>query len=184
MKFPFFKKIILIATLGYCLFSCSSDLDFNQAEDFNIQPVFTTNLAYFEKKAPEFIIGGTEQSFFQHTSNVDFFNTSFVEEDLVKAELYFRIKNTIAREYIFNIIFLDVNGVPVNSGIKIDVPAYNGAEVLVEKTVTYTAADVDILKRTTQMMFSITMLPGPPLTANSQGRFELSSSITAYFDVE
>jgi hypothetical protein len=183
MKFPFFKKNILIATLGYFLFSCSSDLDFNQAEDFNTQPVFTTNLAYFEVKAPDFIINGTEQSLFSYVSNVDFLNTSFVEEDLVKTELYFRIKNTIARRYVYNVTFLDQNNAPIYL-ITMDVASYNGTEVLVEKTETFTAANVDILKRTTKMVFSIVMFPGPPLTVDSSGRIELSSSITAYFDVK
>lgn len=183
MKFPFFKKIILIATLGYCLFSCSSDLDFEQVNDFNSQPVFTTNLAYFQVKAPEFIINGMEQSFFSYVSNVDFLNTSFVEEDLVKTDLYFRIKNTIARRYVYNITFLDENNAPIHL-ITMDVAAYNGTEVLAEKTETFTAANVDVLKRTTKMVFSIVMASGPPLTADSPGRVELSSSITAYFDVE
>ena len=183
MKFPFFKKNILIVTLGYFLFSCSSDLDFNQAEDFNTQPVFTTNLAYFEVKAPDFIINGTEQSLFSYVSNVDFLNTSFVEEDLVKTELYFRIKNTIARRYVYNVTFLDQNNAPIYL-ITMDVAAYNGTEVLVEKTETFTSANVDILKRTTKMVFSIVMFPGPPLTVDSPGRIELSSSITAYFDVK
>ncbi|HKO77570.1 MAG TPA: hypothetical protein VJU52_10145, partial [Flavobacterium sp.] len=177
------KKNILIVTLGYFLFSCSSDLDFNQAEDFNTQPVFTTNLAYFEVKAPDFIINGTEQSLFSYVSNVDFLNTSFVEEDLVKTELYFRIKNTIARRYVYNVTFLDQNNAPIYL-ITMDVAAYNGTEVLVEKTETFTSANVDILKRTTKMVFSIVMFPGPPLTVDSPGRIELSSSITAYFDVK
>ncbi|MBW4361299.1 hypothetical protein [Flavobacterium taihuense] len=183
MKFTFFKKNILIATLGCCLFSCSSDLDFEQVNDFNSQPVFTTNLAYFEVKALDFVVNGTEQPLFSYVSNVDFLNTSFVEENLVKTELYFRIKNTIARAYFYNVTFLDQNNIPIYT-ITMNVPAYNGTEVLVEKTETFTAANVDILKRTTKMVFSIAMLSGPPLTADSLGRIELSSSITAYFDVK
>ncbi|HEU4788795.1 MAG TPA: hypothetical protein VFS71_03850 [Flavobacterium sp.] len=183
MKHRFCNRIIIIITLVLCTFSCSSDLDFNQVNDFNTQPVFTTNLAYFEVKAPSFIINGTEQPFFSYVSNVDFLNTSFVEEDLVKTELYFRIKNTIARAYVYNVILLDKNNTPIHT-ITMDVPTYNGTEVLVEKTETFTAANVDILKRTTKMVFSILMRSGPPLTADSPGRIELSSSITAYFDVK
>jgi len=183
MKYRFYNKIILVIALVLSTFSCSSDLDFNQAEDFTAQPVVTTNLAYFEVKAPDFIINGTEQSFFSYVSNVDFLNTSFVEEDLVKTELYFRIKNTIARRYVYNVTFLDQNNAPIYL-ITMNVPAYSGTEVLVEKTETFTAANVDILKRTTKMVFSIAMLSGPPLTFNSPGRIELSTSITAYFDVK
>ncbi|PZX92878.1 hypothetical protein DOS84_13485 [Flavobacterium aquariorum] len=183
MRNGFCNRVILVIVLVLCTFSCSSDLDFNQAEDFTAQPVFTTNLSYFEVKAPDFIIDGTEQPFFSYVANVDFLNTSFVEEDLVRTELYFRIKNTIARAYDYNVNFLDDNNTPIYT-ITMNVPAYGGKEVLVEKTETFTAANVDILKRTTKMVFSIAMFPGPPLTANSPGRVELSSSITAYFDVK
>ncbi|QKJ64629.1 hypothetical protein [Flavobacterium sp. M31R6] len=183
MKNRFYNRVILLIALALCAFSCSSDLDFNQANNFNTQPVFTTNLAYLEAKAPDFIINGSEQPLFSYVSNVDFLNTSFVQEDLVKTELYFRIKNTIARAYFYNVTFLDQNNSPIYT-ITMNVPAYSGKEVLVEKTEIFTAANVDILKRTTKMVFSIAMLPGPPLTASSPGRVELSSSITAYFDVK
>jgi len=183
MRYRFYKRVVLIIALVLCTFSCSSDLDFEQAKDFNIQPAFTTNFAYLNVNAPEFIINGMEQRFYSYVTNVDFLNTSFVEEDLVKAELYFRIKNTIARSYVYNVTFLDQNNTAIYA-ITMNVPAYSGKEVLVEKTVTFTAANVDVIKRTTKMIFSIGMYPGPPLTANSPGRVELSSSITAYFDIK
>lgn len=183
MKHRIYYRIILITTLVLCTFSCSSDLDFNQVEDFTAQPVVTTNLAYYEAKAPDFEAAGAGLNVYPYIANVDFLNTSFVEEDLIKAELYFRIKNTIARAYNYNITFLDVNNAPVKI-INIPVGAYNGTEILEEKTVLFTSADVAILKSTTKMVFSITILPGPPLTASSPGRIEMSSSITAYFDVK
>lgn len=183
MKFPFSKKNSLITLLVCCLFSCSSDLDFEQANDFNIQPVATTNLAYINAKASNFISNGTESPFLSYTSNVDFLNTSFVEDNLIKTELYFRIKNTIDKSFIFNVAFIDKNGSAVYN-IKMNVPAYNGTEVLVEKTETFTAATIAILKSTNQMNFSILMLNGTPITDTTLGRVELSSSITAYFDIK
>jgi hypothetical protein len=184
MKQRFYNRILLITALVFCFFSCSSDLDFEQANDFSAQPVFTTNLAYLEAKAPQFESGGAGLYVYPYIANVDFLNTSFVEDDLIKAELYFRIKNTIPRAYVYDIVFLDVNDAPIKN-IKIDVPAsVNGVEVLVDPTITFDTSNVDILKKTAKMVFSITMLPGTPLTATSPGRIEFSSSITAYFDVK
>jgi hypothetical protein len=184
MKHRFYNRIILIAVLVLCSFSCSSDLDFEQANDFGVQPVVTTNLAYFEAKAPYFEVAGGGAYPFPYIANVDFFDTSFVNDNLIKTELYFRIKNTIARAYVFNITFLDINNAPIKL-ITIDVVAsVNGTEVLEELTETFDASDIDILKNTTKMVFSVTILPGTPLTASSPGRIELSSSITAYFDVK
>src|SRR5258705_1853442 len=169
MKHIFCKRNILFSIVILCSFSCTSDLDFDQVNDFNAQPVVTTNLAYFERKAPDFVVNGIDLPPFAYVANVDFFNRTFVEDDLVKAELYFRIKNTIKRSYTFKSTFLDANNAPIYT-TTMNVPIYNGSEILVEKTETFTAANVDILKRTTKMVFSVEMNPGPPLTETSPGR--------------
>ena len=183
MKFTLVKKGILIAILNCCFFSCSSDLDFEQAKDFNIQPVATTNLAYFNADSSDFISNGLEKPFFSYTANVDFLNTPFVKEDLIKAELYFRIKNTIPRAYSYYVTFLDINESAIYR-IKMDIAAYNGDEVVLEKTETFAQENLAILQNTTKMVFSILMHSGTSITETTPGRVELSSSITAYFDVE
>ncbi|WP_281228280.1 hypothetical protein [Flavobacterium aquiphilum] len=183
MKYRFCNRIILLTLLVLSSFSCSSDLDYNQVNDFNIQPVFTTNLAYLEAKAPDFVENNVEQPIFGYLTNTEFLNNTFVDQDLVKAEMYFRIKNTINRAYRFNVTFLNAAGTPIYT-IAMNVPAYSGTETLTEKTETFAAANIAILKNTTKLAFTIVMLPGPPLTESSPGRIELSSSVTAYFDVK
>jgi hypothetical protein len=183
MKFISFHRVILSVVLLFC-FSCSSELDFDQAQDFNVQPVFTTNLAYFNAQASDFTAAGAAGSSSAYVSNVDFLNTSFLEDNLIEAALYFRFKNTIARDYVNNIIFFDSNGAPIYT-ISVNVPAsVNDNEVLVERTETFTTTNIAILKNTVKMVFAVTILPGPPLTATSPGRIEMSSSLTAYFDVQ
>lgn len=182
MRFTFFKTVILVTFFGSCFFSCSSDLDFDQVNDFNIQPVFIGNLAYINRDASDFISNGTETPVFSYTSDVDFLSKSFVKENLVKTELYFRIKNTINRSYAFNVTFLNKNGAPIYN-IKMDAAAYNGTETIVEKTETFTAANVSILENTAKMVFSVRMFAGPPITAATPGSVELSSGVTAYFDI-
>lgn len=182
MKYSFFKRIIGILLLVLSI-SCSSDLDFEQTNQFNIKPVVTTNLAYFSLDANQFVVNGVEQSEFSYIANVDFFKTGFIRDDLVRTELYFRVKNTINRAYTYNITFLDANNIPIHA-INMEIPAYNGTEIVVEKTEIFNSSNIDILKNTKSIIFSILMLPGPPLNASSPGRVELSSSITAYFDVK
>jgi hypothetical protein len=183
MKQRFYNRILLIAAFVLSSFSCSSDLDFEQVNDFSAQPIYTANLAYFEGKAPYFESAGAGGQIYPYIAKVDFFDTSFIKDNLIQADFYCRIKNTIARAYNYNVTFLDVNNVPIKT-INMPVGAYTGTEILEEQTVTFTAADIDILKNTKKMVFSIAILPGPPLTATSPGRIEMSSSITAYFDVK
>jgi hypothetical protein len=184
MKQRFYNKFFLMIAFVLCSFSCTSELDFEQVNDFSAQPVFTTNLAYFEAKAPYFEVAGAGGQIYPYAAKVDFFDTSFIKDNLIQTDLFFRIKNTIERAYIFNISFLDVNDAPIYNLGPILVPQYNGTEVLVEYPETFDASKIDILKSTKKMVFSITILPGTPLTASSPGRIEMSSSLTAYFDVK
>lgn len=178
-----YRNILFVLLLSFC--ACSSDLDFEQADDFNAQPVFTTNLAYIQVKAPELVENGVEVPPLSYTTNVDFFDSSFVNDNLQKAEFYIRVKNTINRAFTFEINLLEDNDILIRN-IKIDVPAsVDGSEVLVDPTVIFDESEADELKRTTQMLFTVSMDPiGPPLTETSPGRVELSSSLTTYFDVK
>jgi len=183
MKFIFFKRIILISAFVSFLFSCSSDLDYEQADDFNIQPVFTTNLAYVNGPATNFLYNGVEIPIVSVVSDVDFLTTEFVKDDLIKAEMYFRIKNTIARGFELNIVFFDENDAPLYT-VPLNIGESHGTEIVVEHTEIFTTAKVDIIKKTAKMGFTVTMLPGTPITPTTPGRVELSSSLTAYFTVK
>jgi len=146
MKYFFFKRIIGILLL-LLSFSCSSDLDFEQTNQLNIKPVFTTNLAYFPLKANQFVINGIEQSAFSYIADVDFFDKGIIRDDLVRTDLYFRVKNTINRAYIYDITFLDANNTPIHV-VNMGIPAYNGTEIVVEKTEIFNSSNIEILKNT------------------------------------
>lgn len=184
MGHTFLNRIIGIVTVTLLSFSCSSDLDFNQVNELNAKPVFTTNLAYLDLKASQFVVNGVEQSVFSYVANVNVLNNTFVENDLVKAEFFFKVNNTIDRAYIYTITLLDVNGSVIYPPITINVPAYKGIKVPVTKTVIFDGFTIDVLKNTTQIIFSVVMLPGTPLTPTSSGSVELSSSVNVYFDVK
>jgi hypothetical protein len=183
MKHLLYNRIILLTTLILSAFSCSSDLDFNQAEDFSAEPVFTTNLAYVELKESVLAGNGAGNIVFKHTSNVDFLNKSFVDENLVKVELNFRFRNSIPRDFIFRVVFLDKNDAQIYNMPPIQV-ATSVNDFFPPPVIFETNAELDVLKRTTKMVFSIVMNQGPPLTVNSTNRIEMSSSLTAYFDVK
>jgi hypothetical protein len=188
MRHSFFSKIFGILALMLLSFSCSSDLDFNQVDELNIKPVFTTNLAYLDLKASQFVVNGVEIPILSYPANVDFLNKTIIRDDLIKAELFFKIKNTINKAYIYNITFLDKNNNITYPPIIMNIPASKGGEVVEPEpqTVIFDSSSIDALKNTTKMVFSIVMVPGsgPPLTATSPGNIILSSSLTAYFDIK
>jgi hypothetical protein len=59
----------------YCytvFFSCSSNLDFNQINDFKSEPVYIANLTYFDLLAKQFIENGTEKNITFDAQEFDF----------------------------------------------------------------------------------------------------------------
>ena len=183
MKLPMLHKVLGIAVLLLFSFSCASDLDFDQVNDLKIEPVVVTNLAYFDVKASQFVDNGVEQSVFVDESTIDIFNDSFFRRRLKKVVLSFELENTINRGFEIDLLFLDRNDQIVHT-INLSIPFYAGTANKTTKTKTFENAQLDILKKTTKIVFSLRMLPGIPLNANSSGDLKMRSGVTAYLVVE
>jgi hypothetical protein len=180
MKLAFFKRILLLLIISLFSFSCSSDLDFNQANDLKLEPIFISNLAYFEIPANEFVTNGVEQSVIIDSPTVDVFNDAFFKSHLTRADLSFEIDNTINRAYTLDIVLRDKNNQPLYT-INLNVPASGTVNPNPE---IFENAKLDLLKSTTKMTFELKMLSGPPLNENSSGRIKLRSDVTAYLIVQ
>lgn len=177
------KKILGLALLALTAFSCTSDLDYNQIDNIKLEPVYVGNLAYFDVLANEFVNGGVEQNVKYDAPIFDLFNDSFFRKNFKKAELFFEVENTINRAYSVNLVFLDANNQAVHS-VNFFVPAYNGVVNKVTKTEVFENAQLDLLKRTINIAFTLTMLPGPALNESSVGNIKLRSGVTAYLVIE
>jgi hypothetical protein len=171
-----------LVVICFCL-SCSSDLDFKQTKDLKLAPAIVTNFVNFDAKATVFVKNGIELTPISETQSSAGFNDIFLKKNLVQADLYFEITNTIARDYKVNLVFYDVNNQPIHT-INIDVPAYNGTSNLVTKTETFDSATVAVLRSTVSINYEIVMLPGTVLTENSLGSLKFRSSLTAKFEIK
>ena len=179
MKQSSYNKVFWVLILAIFSFSCSSNLDFNQVNDLKLEPVVLANLAYFDVPANQFVTNGIEQSLLLSESTIDIFKDSSFNNRLVKADFYFEVNNTINRAYSIDLVMLDVNNFPVYN-IHLNVPSYTGVENLVKKTEIFENSNLDLLKKTRKIVFTIKMLAGPPLTETSLGSLKLRSSATAY----
>lgn len=183
IKLPAVQRIFSILILIFFSYSCASDLDYNQVNDVKLKPVIISNLAYFDISANQFVTGSVEQIVISDASTVDIFTEKFFTDKLTKVELFFEISNTINRSYSIDVVFLNRNNLPVHS-TNFSIPAYSGSENVVTKTVIFEKTQLDLLKRTRKIAFTLRMLPGAPLTENSPGSLKLRSGIIAYFMVE
>jgi hypothetical protein len=177
------NRILLLLIISFFSFSCSSDLDFNQANDVKLEPVFIANLAYFDIPAIEFVTNGVEQNVTVAAPTIDVFNDVFFKKYLTRADLSFEIDNTINRGYTLDIILQDRNNQPLYT-INFNIPAYTGVANPITKTEIFENAKLDLLKSTTKMTFVLRMLAGPPLSENSIGSLKLRSGVIAYLAVQ
>ncbi|TRX41424.1 hypothetical protein [Flavobacterium restrictum] len=178
-----FRLLLGLLALGVFSYSCSSDLDFNQANTLELRPIVVANLAAFDVPAHQFVTNGVENPIGVDVPTVDLFSTAFFKDNLDKTDLFFEINNTINRKYTVEMYFLNSKDAPLYS-IKIPVPAYSGTEQLVTKTETFQGTNLNFLKNTKKIAFVVKMLAGPPLTETSLGSLQLRSSVTAYFIVK
>ncbi|WP_304199251.1 hypothetical protein [Flavobacterium alvei] len=174
------NKFLKIFILSILFISCSSDLDFNQVNDLKLEPVAVANLAAFDIKASQFVIGGVEQSLVGDVMNFDVFSDVDFSKNLSRVDLFFEFNNTISRAYNISFYLLDDNNTKLYT-IPFFVPANTGSPVVISKTEIFENTKLDILIKTKKVGFVITMLPGTPLTDASVGNLKMRSSATIYF---
>ncbi|WP_433836512.1 hypothetical protein [Flavobacterium anhuiense] len=177
------SKISSILFSIFLLFSCSSDLNFDQVNDFKIEPVFVANLAYFNIPANRLIDdGGT--NVYPDVRDFDVFKDSFFNERLKRADFDFEIENNINRAFLVNMLLLNEEN-KVLQTISFAVPAYNGtSNVIKYPTEVFENTRLDLLKQTQRIGFVVIIAAGPPLNNQSEGNLRLRSSATAYLVIE
>ena len=174
------NKSIYLLILLFSTLSCSSDLDFEQVNDLQLEPVVVANLASFDIQANQFVVGGIEQPVIGDVVDFTLFNNPNFTNNLRRIDLFFEFTNTINRAYSINLSLLDSNDVILYT-IPVVVPAYTGSTNVVTKTEIFENAKLSLLKSTRKIAFVIVMLPGAPLTSSSAGSLKLRSSGTIYF---
>ena len=177
------NKFLKIFILSIFFVSCSSNLDFNQANDLKLEPVVVSNLASFDVQANQFVVGGVEQTVSGDLMNFDVFKQNFFNQNLNRADFYFEINNTINRGFKVNLLLLDANNSPLYT-IPFDIPAYTGTQNLITSTEIFQNAKLDLLKNTSKIGFVVNLMPGPPLSSSSVGSLKLRSSATLYFVIQ
>lgn len=176
------NKFVSILILTFFVFSCSSDLDFEQTDNLSIEPIIVSNLASFEIQANQFVSGGIEQNQFEVIPNFDLFTDIFFKNNLTKIDFLFEINNTISRDFVVDLVLLDEVDSPLYT-VTIPVPAYSGVERLVFKTEVF-ETNLAVLTSTQKMSFTIRLLPGTILSETSPGSLKLRSNVTGYFKIE
>ena len=99
------------------LSSCSGKLDFDQAKQLEIHPVFEGDILYFDLDASNLIDqNGQFKSVFRDTVSFGVFDEGKVRDGFEKAVIEVAYKNTFYRHFATTYYFIDNQNMPVASG--------------------------------------------------------------------
>lgn len=179
MKY-FFSALLLLV-----LSSCVNDVDFDQAENLQLSPVVESNIAYFNIEASRFLDdSNNEINSIEDYTDIDLFTDEFISDNLIKAELLFEFTNSLGRTLDLTMSFLDESGVTVHTVIIVINEGGVAAPVVTNHTEVFENADLDNLKLTKRIQFTITLQTGGTPIAGNMGSLKLRSKGTFFFNVD
>ncbi len=174
-------KFLLVFML-ILLSSCTKDVDFGQANDLEITPTLEASIIYFNAPATKFYNNG-EISVTQDFVLLDIFNNKFTVDYLTKADFTFETVNTINRTFRLDINFIDIND-NLQYAITLIAPQSTNNQALAnEQIVVFEGADLQALKRTAKLVFTITLQSGETIDDTTWGDITLKSKGLFYFTI-
>lgn len=173
-------KVLFLAVLFCCLSSCVKDTDFEQADQITLSPVYELDLVYFTVEPamfePSSALGDTFRV--TDTTNIRFLDDSFIQESLTRAEVFFKLTNSIPRDFKLEVEFMTLANelqyqfeVPISGGT-IDAP------VITEQLEVFETAEALVsLTRSSRLVISVS---SPESLGGLDGTLNLQSK-SAYF---
>lgn len=162
------------------LFSCVKDTDFDQANAIALTPVYELDLVYFTVDAPDFEFSGELGGAYRVTDTTDvrFLDDSFTVDVLKRAEVYFRINNSIPRTFNTQIDFLNTgNEVRYSFAIPVQAGSVTTPVLTEHIQVVDTEADITALTSSDKVVVTVSV---PESTQELEGSLNLQSK-TTYF---
>ena len=105
--------LVLILSI-FTIASCSSELDFDQANDIVLTPEVEADLIFFTLGTETFLDTTTQDTTFvvRDTTRLEFLDDSFIRENVKEIEFRFQVDNSFLQSFSNRSIFLNGDGVP------------------------------------------------------------------------
>lgn len=182
--------LLCIVCLVVCSISCVKDLDFDQAEDVVLTPVFEVDFVYSRVDTDQFIDLDIDPNIVipeiivNDTLIYDLLSTDFIVENLERIELTFEFMNTIERDFEFTLGFLDDNDVRIGPFYTMTANAGNGegtTPIITTEVVVLDNATINVLATTAKLISAIRV---QNLDSSLRGILELRSKGTYFINYD
>ena len=177
------KYLFLVITIHLSLFSCVKEVDFKQADDFEISPVIESSLIFFEAPANSFLLNGSELTTISDFVLADFFKNQFIVDNLIKAEFIFETTNSINRGFQVQVNFIDDVEQLLHTFTFSTLPSTDHSDLLSNHEEIFEGDTLTALKNTSKLVFTLSVLPGEPINQTTPGRIKLRSKAVFYFNI-
>lgn len=181
----FLKYLFATTFLSVLFFSCTKEVDFDQANDLVLEPVIASDLIFFNAPATKFYVNGSQQSTVKDSVVIDLFNRDFVVDHLVKAEFVFETTNSINKAFSVQIGFFDANNQEQHS-FTISSPASpTNTDIVTTHTEVFENSTLQALKASNNVVLTLQALSGgDPLNDNTPGSIQLKSKGIFYLNIQ
>ncbi len=177
-----YSKFILFLLIGLC-FSCVKDIDFNQAEDFEINPAVPVSLVKFDLVQTDFY---DENNFpitiFEDEVVFTALDNSTAQEDLRRVLLNFEVLNEFNRNFRLEILFVDEADVATYDPITLVVDA-NNQNYTYEEDIIVSSNPSFLNSRKIRVTLTV-LASGGSIDPNTPRRLEFKSAGTFYFTID
>lgn len=175
---------LFLLILFFAGVSCTSDVDFNQINDLELTPIVESSLVFLDEPANQFLDNGVEIVVVRDSMDITFFRKQFINDYLVKADLIFETNNTINRGFQVQIDFLNEFNQREHVFTFQSSASISNTSLVESYTETFEDNSLAALKSTTKMVFTLTVLPGTPITENTIGTIQLKSKGVFFFNID
>jgi len=177
-------RVIFFVTISYIGVSCTKPVDFSQINDLEINPIIETSLVFLDEPVNQFIDNGAELTTVQDFVLIDFLNNEFTQDNLDKAEFTFETTNSIAREFQMQVDFFNESNQQLHSFSVLVEASLNNTNIVSSYVEVFEGSSLNALKATSKLVFTLRMSSGTTINEDTQGRIELKSKATFYFNIK
>lgn len=107
-------KYLIALLLACCIVSCSSEVDFDQADDIVLTPRVDADLVFFTLGTETFVNASVPDTtvVVRDTTRLEFLDDSFVRDNITQIALTFQVDNSFLQSFTNRSVFLNNNGIP------------------------------------------------------------------------
>ncbi|WP_109097929.1 hypothetical protein [Aquimarina sp. AU58] len=187
-------KKVYVLLCGICILissiSCVKDVNFEQAEDVVLTPVYEVDFVYSRFDTSQFVDSNIDPAIVipevivNDTLDYDLLGTDFVVDNLERVELTFEFTNTIERDFDFDFGFLNDNDQRIGPLYSMTANSGNGEgtnPIVTTEVIILDTADIDVLRDATRLISSMRV---QNINSSLRGILELRSKGTYFFNYE